>query len=602
MQKAISLPQGGLRRNALALASATLLGATGSVHAFQIEAGPDWRVNFDNTVLYNLGSRMRSVDPRIGSDPTLQESDYRFPDRGDIVTNRISLLSEFDAVYQRNFGFRVSASGWKDFAYDDKPRQNPNYYVPAIPNIFPGAPYPTNYNNGEYSSYTKRYQVQGGELLDAFVFANFDLGGRPATLRFGKLAQFWGNALFFSSAGISFSQSASDNIKQLTAPGTQAKELAMPRAQINFSTQLTNDLQMGAQYFLQWQADRFPSGGTFLAPATDFLFEGPDRFGLMDTLTALGVPGAVPITRAASTRPGNVNGNFGLQAKWSPAALDGTLGFYYRQFDETTPWNPIFGMAMTQTGPSFYYRLAYPEKVKMLAVSLDKQIGGASVGLEMSYRKGTGLNTNGAVPLLTTQAPSATDFDSIRGARGDTLNFVANALSLLDRTALYNTGTALAEIAVIHKLKVTDQADRYQGEGTAACDAAAAQAGVTTGGGRYTGCSSDTAVVIGGMFEPQWLQALPGWDLSAPMFGMYGLHGNAASNGVAVKQGDLMYGLGFKAVLQQRYNFTLQYNGYHGRTTGTSATPAGAEFYATGNNLYRFNDRGWLSFTFSSTF
>ena len=601
MQRVPTQRRPDFRPAAIAVASAALFAAL-PARAFQIDAGPDWRVNFDNTVLYNLGIRAQQIDSRIGSDPTLQESDYSFAKRGDVVTNLLSLLSEFDAVYQRRMGLRLSASGWKDFAYGDRPNQNPNYYVAPIPGVFPGAPYPTNYNNGEYSSYTKRYQVEGAELLDAFVFANFDLGGRPATIKLGKLTQFWGNALFFSSAGISFSQSASDNIKQLTAPGTQAKELAMPRGQINFSTQVTDEVQLGAQYFLQWQADRYPSGGTFLAPATDFLFEGPDRFGLMDTLTALGVPGAAPMPRAESAHPSNNNGNFGVQAKWSPAWLDGTLGFYYRQFDETAPWNPIFGMSMTPTGPSFFYRLAYPEKTKMLAASLDKQIGGASVGFELSYRKGTGLNTNGSVPLLTAGVPSATDPDSVRGARGDTLNFVANALSILDRTSLYSTGTALAEIAVIHKLKVTDQADRYQGEGTAACDAAAAAAGVTTGGGRYTSCSTDTAVVIGGMFEPQWLQALPSWDLSLPMFGMYGLSGNAASNGVPVKQGDLMYGLGFKAVLQQRYNFTLQYNGFHGHATGMSQTPAGAQFYATGNNMYRFNDRNWLSFTFQTTF
>jgi hypothetical protein len=235
------------------------------------------------------------------------------------------------------------------------------------------------------------------------------------------------------------------------------------------------------------------------------------------------------------------------------------------------------------------------------------------VGLEVSYRKNTGLNTNGSIP-------SATDPDMSRGARGDTLNIVANALSILDRTALYNTGTALAEIAIVHKVKVTDEAARYQGEGTAACDAAAQQAGVASGG-RYTGCSTNTAVVVGGMFEPQWLQALPGWDLSAPLFGMYGLYGNAASNGVPVKQGDLLYGLGFKAVLQQRYNFTLQYNGYHGRATGETnasavlnqgsggqfplmpnGTPGFATYYATGNNMYRLNDRNWISFTFTTTF
>ena len=590
MRKHISRPEAGFRRSAIALASAALLGSSGAVYAFPIDAPPEWKINFDNTVLYNLGSRARDVDSRIGNNPVFAESDYRFSKRGDIVTNRVSLLSEFDAVYDRRYGMRLSASGWKDFAYDDTPRTNPGYFIDPNPGIPPGLRYASNYNNGEYSSYTKRYHVQGAELLDAFAFANFDLGGRPATVKLGKLTQFWGNALFFSGAGISYSQSASDLIKQATAPGTQAKELAMPRGQLNFSTQISDELQVGAQYFLQWQADRMPSGGTYLG-VVDFLFEGPDRFGLMDMV------GAPPVLRQHSATPNDRNGNFGLQAKWSPEWVGGSMGFYYRQFDETQPWNPIFGFGVGPSGPYLTgYRLSYPTKVKMAAVSLDKQIAGASVGLELSYRKNTGLNTNG-------QVFSPTDPDMSQGARGDTLNMVANVLSILDRTPLYNTGTALAEIAVVHKVRVTDQAARYQGVGEPGC---------ATGTDRYAGCSTDTAVLIGGLFEPQWLQVAPGWDLSTPLFGMYGLWGNAASNAMPLKQGDITYSIGVKGVLQQRYNFALAYNGYHGHTSGMTnagasqgvpnGVPGFAQYYATGNNMYQFNDRNWLSFTFSAAF
>jgi hypothetical protein len=573
-----------VRCGAVRAATAALLATAGAAQAFPVDAGPEWTLNLDNTVLYNLGVRARNIDPRIGNSPTMAESDYRFPDRGDIVTNRVALLTEFDAVYQDRMGLRLTAAAWKDFAYDSKPRTNPGYLVaPGTPGPFvaTGRPYPTNYNNGEYSSYTRRYQIEGAELLDAFAFARFDLGGRPSTLRIGKLTQFWGNALFFGAAGVNYSQSASDLIKQATAPGTQAKELAIPRGQVNFSTQLTDELQIGAQYFLEFERDRMVSGGTYLG-AADFLFEGPDKFGLANA------------TRLTSAMPANRNDNFGVQARWSPAWLGGSFGFYYRQFDETRAWGPIFryGAGPLPTG----YRLSYPTGVKMLAVSLDKQLGIASAGLELSYRNNTGLNTNG-------QVRSAVDTDQTQGARGNTLNLVANAMVTLTPTPLYDTGTAMVELAVVHLLKVTDQEARYNGVGTAACGAT---------GGRYTGCSTGTAAIIAGRVEPQWLQALPGWDLSAPLFVMLGLKGNAASNGIPVLQGDLQYALGLKAALNQRYNFTLQYNGYHGRGTGITnagaalgvpnGTPGYAHYYAGGNRMYQYNDRNWLSFTFSTTF
>lgn len=593
MQKAISTQRPGFRRSALALASAVLFGATGAVHAFELGAGPDWKVNFDNTILYNLGLRAQNVDSRLGNNPVLTESDHRFPKRGDVVTNRLSVLSEFDAVYQKRLGVRVSASLWKDAAYDDSTRPTP----------WTALGLPSNYINGQYSRDARHNHVEGGELLDAFVFTNFDLNNRPASLKIGKMTQFWGNALFFGGAGVSYSQAGNDVVKQMTAPGTLAKELAMPRGQINFSTQLNDQWQFGAQYFLQWQADRMPAGGTYLGMA-DFLFEGPDQMAV----TALSAPfQAIP--RSGSAMPKDINDNFGLQAKWSPGWLDGTMGFYLRQFDETAAWDPMlpgmFNPQFNPTNPAFgppafptSYRFSYPTKTRMLAWSLDKQIGGASVGMEVSYRKNTGLNTFGTFDPIN-------NLDGSKGARGDTLNVVANALSILDRSSWYNTGTLLGEIAVIHKLRVTDQAQAYKGKGTAACDAYVANStsGQLTSGGIDTGCSTNTAVVVAGMFEPQWLQAMPGWDLSMPIFGMYGLSGNAASNGIPVKQGDLMYGIGVKAVMNSRHNFTLQYNGYKGKTPATvSAGPLGSIYSAAGNNMYRYNDRSWLSFTFSTTF
>jgi hypothetical protein len=282
-----------------------------------------------------------------------------------------------------------------------------------------------------------------------------------------------------------------------------------------------------------------------------------------------------------------------LEAKWSPNWLDGTLGFYYRRLDESFPQGPIFG--------ANGYRLTYPTDVQLLGVSLDKQIGGVSTGVEMSYRKNTGLNTNG-------QIPSATDPNMNQGARGDTLNVIANAMSILNRTPLYDTGTALVEVAYVRKLKVTDQAARYEGVGTAACVVPAGASG------RDSGCSTDNAVMIAAAFEPQWLQALPGIDLSAPMFAMYGLSGNAASDGFLVKQGDVAYTLGLKAVMYQRYNLTLQFNGYHGPTAGMTnsgaaaglpipnGTPGFPQYYAGGNDMYQYNDRDWVSLSFSTTF
>ena len=569
-------------------AGAAWLGLCGTASAFQIpiESDPDWSLNWDHTVQYNLGLRAGSVDSRIGNSPVFAESDYKFAQQGDVVTNRLGLVSEFDASYQRRMGVRLSASAWKDFAYDDHAKTNPGTLA-----MGPQGPvgYVSNYDQARYSGYTRRYYLQGAQLLDAFAFINFDLADQPSALRLGRLTQFWGNALFFSALGVSYSQSASDLIKASAAPGTQAKELALPRAQLNVTSQVSDDLSLRAQYFFEYQPNRLPEGGTFLAPV-DFLFAGPDKMGVQG------------LRRADADKPPGMNGNFGLQARWAPEWLDGTAGVYFRRFDETQPWSPIFGADANGTP---FYRLAFPTGVKVLGLSLEQQWSGVSVGMEMNYRHNTGLNTNGAV-LMPSDVSTAH-----LGARGNTLNWVINGVKALDPSAVYDGGTALLELGHVRKLKLTEQADRYKGVNMAACDQLAQQVGLSAGG-RATGCSTDNAWVVAGLFEPQWLQALPSLDVSLPMFAMYGLKGNAASNGVQVFEHDLSYTFGVKLAYEQRYNLTMQYNGYHGEAAGltnagahagvANGTPGFATYYASGNNLYSLNDRAWWSLTFSSSF
>ncbi|MHC8380538.1 DUF1302 domain-containing protein [Pseudomonas sp. LB3P14] len=551
------------RRSSIAIAVATVLGTVGSAQAFEIDAGTDWAVRWDNTLQYNLGARAQSVDNRIGNDPAHAESEYKFADRGDIVTNRLSLLTEFDAVYDNKYGMRVSASGWKDYAYDDDAETKPGY--------------PSNYDDRKYSNYTKKYYLEGTQLLDAFVFTNFDIFERPSSLRVGRLTQYWGNSLFFSALGISNGQTATDLIKSSAAPGTQAKELALPRGQINFTTQLADDLSFSAQYFLEYEPNRMPEGGTFLGPA-DFLFSGPD--------SAVALGGAV---NRNAKEPDNINDNFGISLRWSPSWLDGTLGAYFRQYDETQASSPFIRLDPLQVAPGVVvaaptsYTLGYNEHAQLFGLSLDKELGGYSLGAEVSYRKNTALNGSNIVIAS----------DETKGPRGDTLNVVLNSVKALERSSFYDTGTALIELGYVHKLDVTDHEELYKGVGTAACGT----------GDRHTGCSTDDATVIAGLFEPQWLQVFPGVDISTPLFAMYGLDGNGASVGVPVNQNDVTYSAGIKGVMYQRYNLTLQYNGYYGRSFGTATSSIdGSTYTAAGNNMYSMKDRNWWSLTFNTTF
>ncbi|NML97743.1 DUF1302 domain-containing protein [Paraburkholderia sp. RP-4-7] len=559
------------KKNRMSLGIAMALGCwAASASAVQIGSNPDLAINWDNTISYNLGMRAQGINDSIGNNPLYSESDYKFKHAGDIVTNRVSDLSEFDAVYQDKFGFRVSASLWKDFAYGGGVNNNPGM-------AYPGVPYSSlnSYTGNHYGSYTERYYQQGADLLDAFVFDKFEINGQPAVIKVGRLTEYWGNALIFGNEGINYGQGASNSIEGAASPGTQAKELAIPRAQVLFSTQITPTVSLAAQYFAEYAPTRLPEGGTYLG-TVGFGFQGPNL-----------LEGSVP--RGSDFMPNNgFHNDYGAKATWAPEWLGGTFGFYYRSLTETQPWvllgeNPVTGATN--------YHLSYGSNVKLYGMSLDKQIGDLSTGFEVSYRHNTALNSG--------TGPLPGDLSGQQGARGDVVNVIANALAGLARTPFWNTGSALAEIAFTQKVKTTSDGALYNGVGNLAqCPS----------GSKWAGCSTNNSVALAVQFDPQWLQVFPGIDLDAPMFMQYGLWGNTPTLG-GTNQGSMIYTFGLHALIQNKYNVTLQYNGYHshagGQTnfgTANGLPSGGPSYYATGNGPVFYNDKNWVSLTFSSSF
>jgi hypothetical protein len=525
---------------------------------------PEWKVRWDNRLQYIAGMRTQANDPKIAADPLMNESESKFG-QGDLVTNRLSLLSEFDASYESLAGVRLSGSGWNDFAYNDKVKYRDGNYAPGTPYSALGS-----YSNGKYTAETKRWFLRGAQLLDAFVWTNFNAGPVYTTLKVGRLTQLWGSALFLSPQSIQFSQNAADNIKLMASPGTLAKELAIPRGQVLASFQVHPELTITGQYFGEYQPDRMPAGGTFLGFGGP-LFSGPNQM----------MGGA--FTRDSDLEPKNLNDNWGVKAAWTPGWMDGsTVAGYFRHFDETSPWF-LFDFSGGPPGGGARYHLGYAKGVNLYGLSVEGQIAGKSVGFEASYREHTALNS---VPV-----PLPTDPSGREGARGDTVNAIANVMSAV-QSPLWDTSMLMLEAGYTHKLKVSSNADMYNGTGNRlACPS----------GSKWAGCSTDDAVAASLVFDPSWLAVLPGLDLDVPLFAQYGVYGNIPSLGSSVGQGSLIYTAGVHVQYRRKYNATLQYNGFFSPTRGVTDTPSGAQYYAGGTGAYMLKDRGWVSLAFSTT-
>jgi hypothetical protein len=552
-------PHCGGQLNAIAAAAALAL-ACGGAQAFEFDTGnPDLSVRWDNTVRANYGQRVESRDPKIGNDLKADEGTYSF-DKGDAVAKRLDLLSELDVVYQKRYGFRLSGAGWYDAAYGSKARTNP-----AFPTI-------GSYVGNNYSPYTKRfYRGPSGEVLDAFVFGGFDAGDVPVQAKLGRHTLYWGESLFLGGHlhSISYAQNPLDLQKGFATPGTEAKELFRPLNQVSAQAQLSETLSVAGQYMLEWESARYPEGGTYLGPV-DFVFNGPDR-------QFLPAPFSTFATRGAAFEPKQRNGEYGLSARWSPAALDGTVGFYYRRFADKLP-------QVLRTAP-LQYNLIYADNVDLYGVSLAKNIAGISWGAEVSQRRNTPLNSQ----VLTGPVVARPQAGDTGGARGDTWHALLNAAGVVPKTPLFDAATWVAEVQWSQWSKVRSGANLFNAIGFSTnCSGVNAD--------KWNGCTTKNYVGTSLGFTPTWYQVFPGVDLSAPVTYAVGLSGNAATV-FGGNQGLGNYSVGMGADVQQKYRFDLKYIDFVGRykDNGTAVT-------ATNGLTTYLKDRGFVSLTFKTTF
>ncbi len=529
--------------------------------AFEIDTGnEDIQLRFDNTIRINLGMRAQGQDEAILKNANNDDGDRNF-DNGSLINSRIDLLTEFDIIYKRRYGARVSAASWYDAAYsggfDNTSLSTSNHLENGRPAF-------------GLSDYAKRYyRGPSGEWMDAFVFGSFDIGSALLSVRAGRHTVNWGESLLGSGAihGISYGQAPLDQGKALALPGIEAKELYLPRTQLSMQLQATPELAFAGQYFFEWRNSRVPEAGTYLG-FSDLYQRGGE------SMINAGLPGGRAYHGTDITP--QKTGDWGVMARWSPHWLDGTLGFYVREFSDTLPQTILLAGARSQ------YFFNYASGINMYGMSLTKQVAGVSFGMDLNYRHNMPLVSSAAT---VTSAAALPQQGEILGARGDTLHGVFNAIGSLGSTPIFDSASWSGELTWSHWVSVeSDPRNLFKG--------AAYAARLPTNIDAVTRNAYGLAL----NFTPTWYQVLPGADLSMPLSYSVGLSGNSAvGSGGNENAGSFAVGLGLD--LYSRYRFDLKYVGYFGdfstNASGAALTPSGSQ------SLLR--DRGAVFFTFKTT-
>lgn len=575
----VRITRHGSMAAAMALA---VLGVCGSVDAFEIKTGSeDVVINWDNTLRYTLAQRLKGQSKDIANSPNHNDGDRNF-DVG-IVSSRLDLLSEMDVVYKKNYGVRLSGAGWYDPVYRaklDSANNTTSNHLDSNGNPTPGL-----------NSYTKdQFGGVNGELLDAFAFGKIDVGEVPISVRAGRHTIYWGEA-FFPGAGnnsISYGQSPIDMAKALAMPGVELKEIFRPLNQVSVTIQPTQDITIAAQYYLQWEPNKFPETGSYLG-MVDGLMNGGEAYLFPWSTT----PGQGMVARNAGDRTPRQARDWGVKIGYSPEWLGGTLGFHYRNFSDKMPQvlssrnlqTELPGAPVPALPTNFYYD--YKSNIDLYGISFAKNILGISVGSEISYRRNMPLTSQWFAPA---------------GARGDTMHAVLNFLTLLPKTALFDTGSAILEFAYGRYDRVTSGAQYFTGMG-----------GLNPIGqpvNQGTGAATRDNSVVTINLVPEWKQILPGVDLAMPLNFSMGMHGNSATlTGGTAGTGSYSAGLSFDVFA--KYKIDLTYASFFGNVyPGSDGGIVPPGFESTTSPLGRgasdaialLRDRDLLSLTLKATF
>jgi hypothetical protein len=345
-------------------------------------------------------------------------------------------------------------------------------------------------------------------------------------------------------------------VKLLSVPNTQFKELIRPTNQLSGQLQLSPTLSLGAYVQLEWERNRVPAAGSYFSRAD--LFDAGGELLLLPPFLG------GPVTRAADVEP-QKSGQGGVQLRWRSEALDTDFGFYAIRYHDKD--------FQVQLRPGQSYQLVFHEGVKAFGASFSKSVGSWNLAAEASVRRNTALVAAGG--LVVDLSGTGDNADNPLYPVGNSAHLQVSAIHTLERSALWDGGLFLGEIAWHRRTSVT--------KNEAALDPN----------------STRDASALRFILQPTYYQAASGLDLSVPIGVGLNLSGRSSVitvwNGTGGKgNGDISVGLA--ADYLQTWKAGITYTHYIGS--------GGPVLDANGNYSFKqsLKDRDFLSLSVQRTF
>lgn len=301
--------------------------------------------SLDTTLSYGQLWRVQGRD-KSNDDINTNDGNRNF-DTG-LVSEVYKVTSDLEATW-RNYGLFVRGTAFYDTQIMDKRNDYLNNNSPRQPSqSFP--------RDDSFTYETRHKAGRDAQILDAYLYGNWEVAGMPVTGRVGRQVFNWGEGLFYRG-GINTTNPI--DAARFRLPGSELKEVLVPVEALSFNFGLTDNLSMEAFYQWNWKESALDPVGTFFAETDLFADGGNTAYstqpaliplaGLYSGLSAFGVGGLqggrtvdgngnIKVASIGSDINARNDGQFGVAFRYIAEELNSTeFGFYFVNYHGKEP-------------------------------------------------------------------------------------------------------------------------------------------------------------------------------------------------------------------------------------------------------------------------
>lgn len=401
--------------------------------------------SLDTTLSYGQLWRVQGQS-RSNDDVNVNDGNRNF-DTG-LASEVFKITSDLEMNYQ-NYGLFVRGTAFYDTQIMDK--RNDFYSGDRAAQPSQNTP-----NDDRFTRDTRHTAGRDAQILDAYVYGNWDVAERPVTARLGRQVFNWGEGLFYRG-GVNTSNPVDG--ARFRLPGAELKEVLIPVEAVSFNIGLIDNLSMETFYQFKWKETAIDPVGSYFSE-TDLFAEGgstaysrqPDLIPLAGLYSNLGSTGGlqggrnvdangyIKVASIGSDINARNDGQFGVAFRYIAEQLNSTeFGFYFVNYHSKEPTlaadlgdypgldlnaialscaalGPLCpdparaagGIATMDVANSVNARRQYVEDIRMYGFSFNTTLGDASVFGELTYRPNLPIGvaaTNDLLGDLLRQAP-----------------------------------------------------------------------------------------------------------------------------------------------------------------------------------------------------